>query len=37
MSTAARGEITAPSYLAIDTNITDDNIFIERKFREKAE
>lgn len=37
VSTATRGEVAIPSYLAIDTNITDDNIFVERKFREKAE
>lgn len=37
VSTATRGETAIPSYLAIDTNITDDNIFVERKFREKAE
>lgn len=37
VSTATRGDESAPSYLPIDSSITDNNIFIERKFREKAE
>lgn len=37
VSTATRGDESIPSYLSIDSNITDNNIFIERKFREKAE
>lgn len=37
VSTATRGDKSIPSYLSIDSNITDNNIFIERKFREKAE
>lgn len=37
VSTATRGDESVPSYLPIDSSITDNNIFIERKFREKAE
>lgn len=37
ISTATRGDESVPSYLPIDSSITDNNIFIERKFREKAE
>lgn len=37
VSTATRGDESVPSYLSIDSSITDNNIFIERKFREKAE
>lgn len=37
VSTAVRGDESVPAYLPIDSNITDNNIFIERKFREKAE
>lgn len=37
VSTATRGDESIPSYLPIDSSITDNNIFIERKFREKAE
>ena len=37
LSTAKRGSELAPSYLGIDSSISEDNIFIERKFREKAE
>lgn len=37
VSTATRGDESIPSYLSIDSSITDNNIFIERKFREKAE
>lgn len=35
--TATRGDESVPPYLPIDSSITDNNIFIERKFREKAE
>ena len=37
VSTATRGDESVPSHLSIDSSITDNNIFIERKFREKAE
>ena len=37
VSTATRGDESVPSYLPIDSSITDNNIFVERKFREKAE
>lgn len=37
VSTATRGDESVPSHLPIDSSITDNNIFIERKFREKAE
>ena len=37
LSTAKRGSELAPSYLGIDSSINEDNVFIERKFREKAE
>lgn len=37
VSTATRGDESVPPYLPIDSSITDNNIFIERKFREKAE
>lgn len=37
VSTATRGDESIPSYLPIDSSITDNNIFVERKFREKAE
>lgn len=37
VSTTTRGDESIPSYLPIDSSITDNNIFIERKFREKAE
>lgn len=37
LSTAPRGSELAPRYLGIDSNITDNNTFIERKFREKVE
>lgn len=37
MFTGTRGDAKAMAYLPIDTTITDDNIFIERKFREKVE
>lgn len=37
VSTVTRGDESVPSYLPIDSSITDNNIFIERKFREKAE
>lgn len=37
LSTAKRGSTLAPSYLGINSDISDDNIFVERKFREKVE
>lgn len=37
LSTAKRDSALAPSYLGINSDITDDNIFVERKFREKVE
>nr|DAG20660.1 MAG TPA: hypothetical protein [Caudoviricetes sp.] len=37
MFTGTRGDAKAMAYLPIDTTINDDNIFVERKFREKVE
>ena len=37
LSTAKRGSELTPSYLGIDSSISEDNVFIERKFREKVE
>lgn len=37
LSTAKRDSTLTPSYLGINSDISDDNIFVERKFREKVE